>query len=38
MHEWWERDHLSLIIAALRCLRNGRRVYLVCTDSGWRLL
>jgi len=38
MHEWWEPDHLTLIIAALRQLRSGRRVYLIINHSGWRLI
>lgn len=38
MHEWWDPDHLSIVIAALRQLRWRQRVYLVINDSGWRLL
>lgn len=38
MHEWWDTDHLTLIIAALRKLRRGRRVYIVISSAGVRLL
>jgi hypothetical protein len=37
MHEWWEPDHIPLILAALRQLRRGQRVYLIWTPTGWRL-
>lgn len=38
MHEWWEPDNLNIILAALRRLRSGRRVYLHLTDAGWSVL
>lgn len=38
MHEWWEPDHLTLILAALRLLHRGQRVYLIHSDAGWRIL
>lgn len=38
MHEWWEPDKLTIILAALRQLRSKRRVYLHATAAGWRLL
>ena len=37
MHEWWEPS-LPVILAALRQLRAGRRVFLIINCSGWRLL
>jgi hypothetical protein len=38
MHEWWEPDKLTIILAALRQLRSQRRVYLHATHHGWKLL
>ena len=38
MHEWWEPDHLTIILAALRQLRSDRCVYLIINHSGWSLL
>jgi hypothetical protein len=38
MHEWWEPNHLPLILAALRQLRRRRRVYLIINHSGWSIL
>ena len=29
MHEWWEPDTLTVLLAALRRLRRGQRVYIV---------
>jgi len=37
MHEWWE-PNLPVILAALRRLRRGRRVYILVNHDGWRLL
>jgi hypothetical protein len=31
MHEWWEPS-LPVILAVLRCLRRGQRVYVVIGD------
>jgi hypothetical protein len=33
MHEWWETHNLTLILAALRRLRRGQRVYIVIGDQ-----
>ena len=39
MSEWWEQTHnLTLILAALRRLHRGQRVYLILTHSGWSIL
>ena len=38
MHEWWEPDTLTVLLAALRQLRRRRRVYLIINHSGWRLI
>ena len=38
MYEWWEPDHLNIILAALRRLRRGQRVYLIINHSGWSIL
>jgi len=38
MHEWWEPDHLNILLAALRRLRRGQRVYILLLDDGWRIL
>jgi hypothetical protein len=37
MHEWWEPS-LPVILAALRRLRRGQRVYLVVNHDGWSVL
>jgi hypothetical protein len=38
MHEWWDPDHMAIMLAALRQLRRRRRVFLVIDHSGWRVL
>lgn len=38
MHASWEADSLAVILLALRRLRRGERVFLVCSDAGWGVL
>ena len=37
MPEWWE-NNLPVLLAALRRLHRGQRVYLVIDHSGWSIL
>jgi len=37
MSEWWETS-TPVLLAALRRLRRGQRVYLVINHSGWSVL
>lgn len=37
MHEWWEHN-LPVILAALRQLHRGQRVYIHIGAAGWRII